>query len=64
MEYYKSKFNHKGVLFFKQKTQSSIKNKNAWVNDLNCLVFFSQGVSNSCNVLIAYLGKGSFVLNK
>ena len=27
-------------------------------------VFFSHGASNSCGVLIAYLGKTSFVLNK
>ena len=28
------------------------------------MVFFSHGASNSCGVLIAYLGKKSFVLNE
>ena len=51
--------------FFKQETHSSIKNENAWVNDLNCLVFFfSHGAPNSCGALIAYLGEKSFVLNE
>ena len=63
IEYFKSKFNHNGVLSL-QEIHSSIKNENAWVNDFNCPVFFSHGVSNSCGVLIAYLGTKSFVLNE
>ena len=35
-----------------------------WLNDFNCLRFFSHGVSNSCGVLIAYLGKNSYILNE
>ena len=42
----------------------SIKNVNAWANDFSCLVFFSNGASISCGVLIAYLGKKLFVLHK
>ena len=34
------------------------------VNDFNCSVFFSRAASNSCDVLLAYLGKKSFVLNE
>ena len=34
------------------------------VNYFNGPVFFSHGASNSCRVLVAYLGKTSLVLNK
>ena len=50
--------------FFLQETHSTKKNKNTWVNDFNGPVFFSYGTSNSYSVLIAYLGKTSFVLHK
>ena len=63
IEYFKSKLNHDGVLLLRE-THSSVKNESAWVNDFNCMVFFSHGASNSCGVLIAYLGKKSFVLNE
>ena len=63
IEYFKSKLNHNEFLFL-QETNSTIKNENTWVNDFNGTVFFSHGASNSCVVLIAYLGKTSFVLNK
>ena len=43
---------------------SSIENENAWINDFSYPAFFSHGASNSCGVLIAYLGKKSLVLNK
>ena len=63
IEYFKSKLNHNEFLSL-QETHSTIKNQNTWVNNFNGLVFFSHGASNSCGVLIAYLGKTSFVLNK
>ena len=63
IEYFRSKLNHNGFLFL-QETHSTTKNENTWVNDFNGLVFFSHGTSNSYSVLIAYLGKTSFVLNK
>ena len=63
IEYFKSKLNHNGFLFLLE-THSAIKNENTWINDFNGPVFFSHGASNSCGVLIAYLGKTSFVLNK
>ena len=63
IKYFKSKLNHNGFLFL-QKTHSTIKNEKAWVNDFNGPVFFSHEASNSCGVLIAYLGKTSFALNK
>ena len=43
---------------------SSIENENAWFNDFNGPVFFPHDASNSCCVLISYLGKKSFFLNK
>ena len=63
IEYFRSKLNHNGFLFL-QETHSTIKKENSWVNDFNGSVFFSYGTSNSCGVLIAYLGKTSFVFNK
>ena len=62
IEYFKSKLNHNGFLFL-QETHSTIKSENTWVNDFNGPRFFSHGASNSCSVLIAYLGKTSFALN-
>ena len=47
-----------------QETHSTIKNKNTWVKCFNGRVFFSYGASKSSSVLIAYLGKASFALNK
>ena len=38
-EFFKSKLSHKRVLFL-QGTHSSIKNENAWVNDVNYPLFF------------------------
>ena len=38
-EYFKSDFNHNGVLFLRE-TYSSIKSENAWVDDFSCPVFF------------------------
>ena len=63
IEYFKCKLNHNGFLFL-QETNSTINNENTWVNDFNGPVFFSHEASNSCGVLIAYLGKISFFLNK
>ena len=63
IEYFRSKLKYNGFLFL-QETHSTIKNENTWVNDFNGPVFFSHGTSNSCIVLIAYLGKTPFVLNK
>ena len=61
IEYFKSELNHNGI-FSLQEKRSSIKNENTQENDFNGVsVLFS---SNSCNVLIAYVGKTSFVLNK
>ena len=47
-----------------QDIHSIVKNENAWVNDFNFPVFFCHGASKSFSVLIAYLGKRSFVLNQ
>ena len=63
IKYFKSKLNHNGVLFL-QETHSSTKGENAWMNVFNYPVFFSHGASNTCSVLIVYLGKKSFILNE
>ena len=56
MTYFKSKLDYDA--------HSSIKNENALVNHFNGPVFCSYNASNSCGVLIAYLGKKSFLFNK
>ena len=56
MTYFKSKLDYDA--------HSSIKNENAQVNHFNGPVFCSYNASNSCGVLIAYLGKKSFLFNK
>ena len=63
IEYFRSKLNHNGFLFL-QETHPTIKNENTWVSDFNGPVFFFHGTSTSCGVLIDYLGKTFFVLNK
>ena len=62
-EYFKSKLNNNEYLFLKE-TDSAINNENAWVNHFNRPVFFFHEAYNSCGVLIAYLNKTSFKLNK
>ena len=57
-----SKFNHNKA--FLQEKHCSIKKENEWVNDISFLVFFPGNASNSCGILIGYLGKTFFVLNK
>ena len=64
IEYFKSKLNYNGFLFFLRETHLTIKNENTWVNDFNGPVLFSHGAFNSCGALIAYLGKTSSVLHK
>ena len=63
IEYFRSKLKHNGFLFL-QETHSTIKNENTRVNDFNRQAFISHGTSNSYGVLISYLDKTSFVLNK
>ena len=41
IEYFKSKLNYNGFLFFLRETHSTIKNENSWVNDFNGPVLFS-----------------------
>ena len=55
IDYFRSKLNHNGFFFYKKHTQ---------LLNFSWSVFFSHGTSNSCGLLLAYLGKTSFVLNK
>ena len=49
---------------FLQEKHSIISNENTWVNDFDTWMFFSHGASKSCSIIIAYLGKTTFVLSK
>ena len=61
IEYLKNKLESNGVLFLQEK--HSISNEeNAWADDFKGQVFLSHDTSNSCGVLIAYLGCKSFVI--
>ena len=50
------------VLLFLQETHSVSDDENAWADDFKGQVFLSHGTSNSCVVLIAFLGFKSFVV--
>ena len=47
---------------FLQETHFVSDDGNAWADDFEGHVFFSHGTSNSCGVLIAYLGSKFFVV--
>ena len=61
IEYLKHKLESNRVLFL-QETHSVSDDENAWNDDFEGQVFFSHGASNSCGVLIAYLGCKSLVV--
>ena len=47
---------------FLQEIHASVKNKNAWVSNFSCRVWFLHGTPNSCDVLTPNLGKKSLSL--
>ena len=64
MQYFKDKIGSTGVLFL-QETHSDGKVKQKQKEDFKGPVFFfSNGKSNSCGVLIAYFGTGTFIVKK
>ena len=62
MQYFKDKIGSTGVLFL-QETHSNSRVEQKWKEDLEG-PFFSHGKSNSCGVLIAYFGTGTFIVKK
>ena len=55
IEYFKSNLNSEGFLFL-QETHSTLKDEVNWTQEFKGQLFFSQGKSNSCGVLICYFG--------
>ena len=61
MQYFEDKIGSTGVLFL-QETHSDSKVKQKWKEGL--VQFFSHGKSDSCGALIAYFGRGTFIVKK
>ena len=49
---------------FLQETHSKLEDESKWKDDFQAPIFFSHGTSNSCVVLIAYIGQSSIFLIK
>ena len=56
IQYFKNKLLPQGVLFL-QETHSTESNEASWRDEFNASLFFSHGSSNSCGVLIGFLGQ-------
>ena len=63
MQYFKDKIRPTGVLFL-QETHSESKVEQKWKVDFKGPVSFSHRKSNSCSILIAYFGTGTFIVKK
>ena len=57
-EYLKCKVTPYGIIFL-QETHSTINDENKWTNEFGGKVFFSHGSSNSCGVLIGFVGSNN-----
>ena len=63
-EYFRDKLSSNGILFL-QETHSTINNELKWRDEFKGSLHFSHGKSNSCGVLIGYLGNKPFnVINE
>ena len=51
----KSSSNIEGFLFL-QETHSTFKDEVSWIQEFKGQLFFSQGKSSSCGILICYFG--------
>ena len=60
-EYFRDKLSSNGILFL-QETHSTINNKLKWKGEFKGALFFSHGKSNSCGVLIGFLGNKHFTV--
>ena len=56
IQYFKNKLLPQGILFL-QETHSTKSNEASWRDEFNACLFFSDGSSNSCGVLIGFLGQ-------
>ena len=64
IKYFKDKIVSNGFLFL-QETHSTVNDEIKWKDDFKGEVFYSHGKSNSCGVLICFIGsKRLFIRNK
>ena len=64
IKYFKDKIVSNGFLFV-QETHSTVNDEIKWKDDFKGEVFYSHGKSNSCGVLICFIGsKRLFIRNK
>ena len=56
IQYFKNRLLPQGILVF-QETDSTESNEASWRDEFNATLFFSHGSSNSCGVLIGFLGQ-------
>ena len=56
IQYFKNRLLPQGILVF-QETHSTKSNETSWRDEFNATLFFSHGSSNSCGVLIGFLGQ-------
>ena len=61
IQFFKNKIGKNGVVFL-QETHSTSEVEQKWNVDFNGQVFYSHGTSNSCGVLIAFLGNQKIVV--
>ena len=61
-EYFREKITNNGILFLKE-TYSSHDTVINWRDNFNGDLFFSHGTTNSCGVLIGYLGSNKIKVN-
>ena len=61
-KYFKSKITAHGILFL-QETYSSCDDEQKWCDSFGGNTFFSHGKSNSCSILISYIGTHNFIAN-
>ena len=62
-EYFREKIANNGILFL-QETHSSHDTVINWRDSFKDELFFSHGTTNSCSVMIRYLGSNKLKVNK
>ena len=62
-EYFREKIANNGILFL-QETHSSHDTVINWRDDFKGELFFSHGTTNSCGVIIGYLGSKKIKVNR
>ena len=62
-EYFRDKVSNNGIIFL-QETHSTEDAYNKWRDDFQGQIFFSHGTTNSCGVMIGFLGNKKIKYNK